>query len=330
MTQVRHIHEKNFADTEMMPLMRGNEPLSKSSEEPKTIRSLYGSTVVLNDLEACASIREDTFKDSAMSFVHQTEAEFDARDTVISTAGLVPTILTELSRNVPGLGAIIGSVSLREDLKHWRVIKTHIRDIREILTDDFNLQTKTKVIQFTHLTDENPEITHEQILKNTFLFTLAQLERRVDKTEQIMFGKTLQIAGSTLTALGLVTHGVTAVPGLIIGFTGTAIKLRITLRSASNFFKKKYNKELSLNRELHARYLYGLTLKYLVNHKRSLPNFSNSREAVKAIELVESIQGDHTQVEPIAADFVSSIANLKDMNHFIEYGFWTILAGIKT
>ncbi|MEI6790852.1 MAG: hypothetical protein WCK42_06700 [Myxococcaceae bacterium] len=317
MTHVRHIHEKNFADTEMMPLMGDMELSSKSFREPKIF-------IELSDLEACASIREETFKDSAMSFMHQTKAEFDTKETVISAAGLVPTILTELSRNIPGLGAVICSISLREDIAHLRGIQTHIQDVSEILKNDFDIQTSTKATEFTHQT------THEQILGNTFLFILAQLERRVNKTQQIMVGKTLQIAGSTLTALGLVTHGVTAVPGLIIGFAGTAIKLRITLRSASNFFKKKYNKELSINRELHARYLYGLTLKYLINHRSNLPNFSNSREAVKAIKLVESIPGEHTQLEPIAADFVSSIAHLKDMDHFIEHGFWTILAGIKT
>lgn len=322
---MRHVIEKTgFADIEMTPID------STAPQTPKTTYPFHNSTLVLGSSEKAPRLKEDTFKDNAMSFVHQTEAEFSTTDTALSAVSLAPVILTELSQNIPGLGAVLTGTSLVKDIAQWHQLQITLKHIHNLLIHNFLISPKNKALNFNSFTDLHPNSTHEQVLANTLLFVLTQLQRRSSKEEQVMLGKALQMTGSILTLAGLVTHGATAIPGIILGIGGTTIKLRITLRSLTNYISKKYHKELSFNRELHARYLYGLTLKHLVDTKAYLGDFSDFREARRAIELVENIPGDHKRTEQMAAGLVGTFVDLKDTAHFIQYGFWSIMAGIKT
>ena len=321
---MRHVIERNGVEIEMMPISPGENTAS-----PETVRSqdpTYTQLLMTSTFEPPPSIREDTFKDSAMRFIHRRKAAFSPQKTAIHTANLAPTILMELSHNIPGLGAVIGSAAMLDNLVGWRKFQKHSTQLKELLK--IHLNPKNKDTDFKRFSHAHPG--HPEILANTFLFVLAQLDRKSKKAEQVMVGKALQILGSGLTILGLVTHGVTAIPGIMLGAGGTAIKLRITLRSASNFIQKKYKKELSMNRELHARYLYGLTLRHLVNSGSYTGDLSRSQEAITSMELIDNIPGDPRGAEAIAADFVGSLVDLKNIEYFVDNGFWDIMVGIKT
>lgn len=326
--KVRHIAAgTQQIEIEMLPA----EPVF--SQAPQT-KEVWVDSFDDGISDSFASVRTDSFKDSFQDFVDESKAEFSAKETALSVAGVVPEILKELSHQIPGLSTIVTGSFLAEDLSIWRKLQVNIK----LLEQDFLMTRKRELVAFNDFLDIHPDATHEQIIENTFLFTLAQLYRRSNKFEQGMLGKTFQLLGSIMSITALFTHGLTAIPSLIVGGFGTAIKVRVLARSIFNYVKKILNKRV--NREAHARYLYGLTLLYLFHQGHHDGNCLGSKEALKSVLFVQNIPGDYRSVSKRAVEFLShtpSLAFLKelpanesDMKHFMKYGFWTIMKEIKT
>ena len=291
-----------------------------SIEDIHTNHFSANNEILLSGFEAAPTSKVDGFKDEIRIFADQLKAEFSPEETAVSTLGLLPSALKELGHQMPGVGALLTTGFLAEDIHHWKHLQKHIEHTRGLL--------------------QSTSVISDDMLKNTLSYVMAQLERRSNKLLDSMGGKTLQATGSILIFTGLFTHGVTAIPGLALGIAGTVIKSRISIRSAFNNLRKRVNKELSINRENHARYLYGLTLLHLHRIGAHNGDYSHSKEAKRSIDFVQNIPGDNHDAAQIAAEFVCSLKGLEffkthalttaEMDHFLEYGLWKIMLGIKS
>src|SRR3989338_9677717 len=246
--------------------MRSVDPNSSSRRnENKSVQQkpFTGDSIVLGSFTNAPQIQVDTFERELKKAVLNSKLAAEPRDTTLSAAELTAEIIADLSHNIPGLGAAIAAAGFGRDIQRWIDAKGEIKSINQFLAE--HLKEEIKIEQnYKKLVNETKNLTHKKILSNTMVYILKQSRRRIDKAEQSIFGRSLQIVGSLLTILGLATSGATTIPGVVVGSGGTLIKLRVTLSSVATYFKKKWKKELHNNREDHARYLYGLVLERLL------------------------------------------------------------------
>lgn len=311
---MRHIVEgSGHPEIEMLPINNDMRVASSVS----MLADSFQERIIFAGSEIAPTVKVDTFKDGVRSFIHKRKAEFSTQEFTRSAIELLPQVLKELSHNIPGLGAVIGGAFLKKDIGRWR----------ELQKDIFHVKTLIR--------NEVPPS-----MKETLCYVLSQLQRQSYKAEQMMLGKVFQVVGSLLTLGGLVTHGATVIPGVVVGAGGSLVKARISLRSAYNYLQRKWAGQLSVERTKHARFLYGLTLLHLEHLGYYDGNCQILTEADKAVEMARDAGGDQKYMANLAADFVSTIPSLAflkkqppsatEIEHFLEYGFWSIMKGIKS
>jgi hypothetical protein len=336
-----------YTDIEMQLIdpMRGlpTESASLRSMRIETTQNpLIGEDIFIDDIEMMPTVTTASFKDTAKELLQQTKASFSAKDTALSVIGATPTILKELSHHIPGLGAVLSSSYFADDFR--ALVRTRRRMIftKKLIDDYFENPWEKRILDF------KTSITVNRILENTLLYALSQLERRYNKQANAIVGRALQVMGSSLTFAGLFTHGATVPLGVGVGAVGSIIKARFSIRSAYNNLQRRIAGNLSVNREEHAKYLYGLTLLHLQQTGKHDGNYIHSRKAAESIQTVQEIYRSYTPElaaefrgsEEVAAQFVASIEGLDyidadaptrlQIDHFLEYGLWSIMLGIKS
>lgn len=262
----------------------------------------------------------DTFTDTAKTLTNQTRAGFSIRDTSLSIAGTLPTVLNELGHNVPGLGTLLAGSFLTDEFERLNSLAREIDRVKKAHFELSRVRTST-------LTDAS-------------LYVIHQLTRRHQKLRISIVGRTLQAVGSSLTLASLFTAGATAVPGLAIGLGGTAIRGTVSARSVFNYIRKSATKQLSVEREQHARLLYGLTLLHVERIYSYETNWSDHKEAKRCIEIIRSGFRANSYELHIGHQLVSQLAGLEFLKnpwqhhgaieHFLEYGLWSIMNAIKS
>ncbi|MEI6804928.1 MAG: hypothetical protein WCK49_00285 [Myxococcaceae bacterium] len=327
----RIIENHGYIEIEMDEIPALDPPRVQDNDSPPL---LIDDEILLNSFEAAPVTRTNHFQEDAQVLAHQLKAGFSPTETAVSGLELLPSVLKELGHQVPGVGALFATGFLAEDIASFKHLQQHIKHTKKFLPK------KLEPISFNDFASQNAERGHNALIQNTLAYVISQFERRSDKLMDSMGGKTLQATGSILIFTGLFTHGLTAIPGLALGAAGTVIKARVGIRSVLNNLKKRKGKELSVNRENHARYLYGLTLLHLHRLGAHNGNYSQSKEAKKSVEFVQNIPGDPHYAAQMAAEFVCSLKGLEffkkhaltqtEMEHFLEYGLWKIMLEIKS
>lgn len=335
---MRHVTSGTvYVDLEMQLIDPARTPPSASacSMHTETIpNSLIGEDIFVEDVEMLPTITSDGFRNTARTFVEQNRASFSSKDTLLAVLGGIPGALKEFSHHVPGLGAVLNSSYFADDIRFLLRLRDRMIFTKEIIEDYFE-DAWTK-----HLVSFDTSVTINRVLENTLLYTVSQLERRYNKQANLIIGRAFQVMGSSLTFAGLFTKGATVPLGLVIGGLGTAVKARFAVRSAYNYIQRKRDGTLSVNREAHARHLYGLTLLHLLHSGKHDGNYVGSQEARKSVQFAQEVNPNHRDEEDVAAEFVSSVEGLNyigseaptqtQIDHFLEYGLWSIMLGIKS
>lgn len=337
---MRHVSSGTiYTDVEMQlvnPLIGlPNEPASHPMHIKTTRTSFIGADVFIENVEMRPMLTTDSFRDTANALIEQNKASFSAKNTALSIAGATPSILKELSHHIPGLGAVLSSTYFADDIRSLNHIRKRMIFTKNFIDDYFEDPWKKHIVSF------ETSIAIGRVFENTILYALSQLERRYNKQANSIVGRAFQVMGSSLTFAGLFTHGATVPLGLGCGGVGSIIRARFAIRSAYNNIRRRIAGTLSVNREQHARHLYGLTLLHLLNTGKHDGNYVGSKEAGRSVQFAREVNPNHrTDEEEVAAEFVASIEGLEyigaetpiqtQLDHFLEYGLWSIMLGIKS
>lgn len=166
--------------------------------------------------------------------------------------------------HIPGIGLLVAYFAKRK-------VTSEIKETGEQLKTVNQAWVKS-------LNNGKSEVNIE--LANTLNYAQLQLQKRFKKLERTSFATDIQTIGA-----GVSTSMIAAPIGAGIAGIGTAIKSFFSFKSIGNFFRKLYNRTLGVERNQHARLLYGLALEYQQFKQQKAPH-RDIDEVNKSLEYV--------------------------------------------
>ncbi|MEI6805381.1 MAG: hypothetical protein WCK49_02610 [Myxococcaceae bacterium] len=180
------------------------------------------------------------------------EIRIDPKEGATEAVGKLKESGVSFLHHIPGLGLLSAFFAKRKVVSELKETAEQFQMIN---------QTRMKI-----LIKSNPSVTSLR-LAETLSYAQIQLQKRFKKLQRSSFATDIQTIGA-----GVSTTVIGAPAGAAIAGVGTLVKGTQGLKSVITFFKKLYNRTLGVERNAHARLLYGLALEYLQSKYQVAPS----------------------------------------------------------